>query len=191
MFRKLNFEEEAYSELKQIPFSTQYKLHSLGVKLRPESWNSLSLEARQLFCQIPIKSEQDKECYRNYLFYLLKRRRRQIHLLEPGQVEREKAKWENPVLIPNGVYQEVVDLGFTLSPRDWLEMGEFQRFVLVQLSEGNYDRDYVAKALVELLPLRAKISTWKKKTAIEPFPGEALVPVASKEDHGEAVLSAS
>lgn len=184
MFRKLKFEEMGYFDLKQIPLSTQYKLDAVGVKIRPETWNSLSLEARQLFCHIPVKTDQDKDCYRNYLLYLLKRLRRQVQILEPGQVQQEKAQWENPGRIPDGVYRMVVEMDFTLSPQDWLAMNDFQRYALFQLSKGNHGLDDLNAALAELLPVRAKVSTWKKKAAAEPFAGERT-PVVAGSDRPE------
>jgi hypothetical protein len=179
MFRKLKFEEAIYSELKSIPLSTQYKLDAIGVRLRLETWNCLSREARLLFCQIPVKTDQDKECYRNYLLYLLKRRRRQVYLLEPEQTQKEKSEWENLLHIPDRVYQMAVDLDFTISPQDWLEMGEFQRYALVKLSRGNYDRNYLSEALEELLTTPAKVLAWKKKSPVAFHPEQQFVSIAN------------
>jgi hypothetical protein len=179
MFRKFKFEEEIYSDLRGIPLSTQFKLDAIGVRIRIETWNRLSQEARLLFCQIPAKTDQDKECYRNYLLYLLKRKRRQVHLLEPAQLEKERAEWENPGQIPMGVYKMVVDAGFTLSPQDWLELDEFKRYVLAKLSRENHNRIYLGAALNELLPTPAKIPSWKKKTAAPEFSTERLASTAN------------
>jgi hypothetical protein len=190
MFRKLKFEQELYDSLNFIPLSTQYKMDLLGVKFRRESWMKLSLEARQLFCHMSVRTDEDKESYRRYLVYLLKRLRRQVTVLEPPQINKEKSEWENTSRIPLGVYQMVVNMGFTLFQRDWFQLDEFQRYVLSKLSRGNHDREYLNRALGEILPAPAKISAWKMEEAKETLPEPVPITVNSVYSE-EAVLTAS
>lgn len=159
MFRKLKFEEEIYSELKLIPLSTQYKLDTIGVKLRQESWNALSIEARVLFCHLSIQTKQDREVYRRYLLYLLKRKRRLVQVLEPDEVESVKASWEDLSRIPVDVYKMVVEEGFILSSKDWISTDDFKRYVLFKLSQLKPRREYLKKALREILDPVLKISS--------------------------------
>lgn len=88
-----------------------------------------------------------------------------MSLLDAAEVNREKAQWENPIRIPERVYQMVINLDYTLSPRDWLKMSDFKRYVLVKLSQGIHSTNYLNKALAELLGAESKISTWKSKSA--------------------------
>ncbi len=165
MTYKLKFEEEVHSEIEPIPFAAQYRLDNVGVKFGPETWNNLSNEARLLFCHLSLKTVKEKEYYKNYVLYLLKRKRRRVSLLDAAEVNREKAQWENPIRIPERVYQMVINLDYTLSPRDWLKMSDFKRYVLVKLSQGIHSTNYLNKALAELLGAESKISTWKSKSA--------------------------
>lgn len=161
---KLKFEEEVYSEIEPIPLAAQYRLDNVGVKFGPETWNNLSNEAKLLFCHLSLKTAKEKEYYRNYVLYLLKRKRRRVSLLNADEVNREKAQWENLMRIPERVYQMVVNLDYTLSPRDWLRMSDFKRYVLVKLSQGIHSANYLDNALAELLGAESKISMWKSKS---------------------------
>ncbi len=190
MFRKLKFEQELYDSLNHIPLSTQYKMDLLGVKFRRESWVKLSLEARQLFCHMSIRTDEDKESYRRHLVYLLKRLRRQVTVLEPLQINKEKSEWANVTSIPLRVYQMVVSLGFTLFHGDWLHLDEFHKYVLVKLSRGNHDGNYLKMALEELLSAPAKISAWKMEEEREALPEPVPITVNSGYSE-EAVLTAS
>lgn len=151
MFRKLKFEEPVYSELKSIPLSTQYKLNTIGVELRPESWNSLSIEARILFCHLSIQTRQDREIYKRYLLYLLKRKRRWVRILDPDHMRRTNFQWENLAQVPADVYQMAVDMGFILSSKDWIALDDFKRYVLVKFSQSKPSEEYLEKALKEIL----------------------------------------
>lgn len=168
MVTKFKFEEETISEIEPIPLSTQYRLDNIGVKIRPETWNKLSKETQLLFGHFPVKTDEDKECYRMYLLYLLKRKRRFVQILDANQVSLAKDEWENLARIPSRVYQMVVELEYTLSQRDWVKMSDFKRYALVKLSQGKYPNDYLSKALLELLPFESKVTAWKSKPVNAP-----------------------
>lgn len=163
MSYQFKFEEEVYSEIEPIPFSTQYRMDAVGVKIRPQTWNVLSKETKFLFSHLPVKTDKDKECYRTYLLYLLKRRRRLVFLINEEQMAVERAEWENLVYVPVPVYKMIVDLSYTLSLRDWVQLSDLNRYVLVKLSKGQFDRTYLDKALMELLGAESKVTVWKSE----------------------------
>jgi hypothetical protein len=167
MIYKFKF-ETVYSEIEPIPLSAQYRMDCTGVRFNPETWNCLSDEARALFCHLPVKTKKDKECYKSYILYLLKRKRRWVSLLDPDQTARDKAQWENLFRIPDKVYQMAIDLDFTLSPQDWLKMSDFKRYIIFKLAQGIHSTDYLKKALGELLRKESKISAWKSEVEKHP-----------------------
>jgi hypothetical protein len=163
VINKFKFEEETFSGIVSFPLSTQFRLDSIGVQIHPETWNKLSPKTRRLFSYFSVKTTEDKERYRMYILFLMKHLRRPVSLLEAGQVDRARAEWENLTRIPIAVYQMVVNLDYTLSPRDWIKMSDFKRYALVKLSQGEFPKDYLDKALVELLPVESKIKVRKSK----------------------------
>ena len=165
MVTKFKFEEEIFSEIGPIPLSTQYRLDNVGVIIRPETWNKFSVETQLLFGHLPVKTDEDKECYRTYLLYLLKRKRRFVQVLDTNHLNLAKDEWENLARIPSRVYQMVVELDYTLSQRDWVKMSDFKRYALVKLSQAKYPTDYLNKAFAELLPSESKVTAWKSKSA--------------------------
>ncbi|HTC19693.1 MAG TPA: nitrate reductase associated protein [bacterium] len=153
--------EKIYSEIEPIPLSAQYRMDCTGVKLNLETWNGLSKETQALFCNHPVRTKKDQECYRAYILYLLKRKRRGVLLLDPDQINGDKAQWENLFRIPDKVYQMAVDLNYTLSPQDWLKLSDFKRYILFKLAQGIHSTDYLKKALAEVLRKESKISSLK------------------------------
>jgi hypothetical protein len=164
MSYQFKFEEEVQSGMESIPFAAQFRMDSIGVRIRPETWNVLSKEARLLFSHLSVKTDKDKDCYKTYLLYLLKRRRRTVLVMSEEQTDREKAEWENLAYVPIHVYKMVVDLDYTLSLRDWIRLSDLNRYVLVKLSKGRHDRNYLNKVLIELLGDESKITAWKPET---------------------------
>jgi hypothetical protein len=164
MSYEFKFETEVQSGMESIPFATQYRMDSIGVRIRPETWNVLSKEARLLFSHLSVKTDKDKECYRTYLLYLLKRRRRTVFVMSEEQAERERAEWENLTYVPVQVYKMVVDLDYTLSLRDWIKMSDLNRYILVKLSKARHTKDYLDKALMELLGAESQVTAWKSET---------------------------
>jgi len=164
MFCKFKFEKKFDSIIEPIPLSTQYRLDNIGVVIRTETWNKLSKESRMLFDHFPVKTDEDKECFRRYLLYLLKRIKRTVQVLDDDQVNRANAQWQDFARIPQQVYQAVVDLDYTLSPRDWIKLSDFKRFVMVKLSQGNHSRGLLNEAFMEILGTESKVTAWKSKS---------------------------
>jgi hypothetical protein len=164
MSYQFKFEEEIQSEIEPIPMSAQYRMDSIGVKIRPETWNVLSKETRLLFSHISVKSEKDRECFKTYFLYLLKRKRRQVHLMGEQEIIRQRTEWENLIQVPAPVYQMVVDLDYTLFQEDWIKLSDFKRYALVKLSQGHYSESYLRKALAELFGFEPQVPSWNSKS---------------------------
>src|SRR6266852_3848149 len=135
MFRKFEFEEDFYDQLKCIPFSTRHKLDLAGVKLSLKSWNIFSEEDRQKFCEMSAEGEGYRR-YRETLISLLEKIGEPVKLMEPAQLESEKAQWGNSEKIPQAVETRVFQLGLSLKTEDWKKLDNLQRFVLFKLSQG-------------------------------------------------------
>jgi hypothetical protein len=164
MSYQFKFEQEVYYEIEPIPMSAQFRMDSIGVRIRPETWNVLSKETRLLFSNISVKSEKDRECFKIYFLYLLKRKRRQVHLMSQEEMERERHEWENLIQVPARVYQMVVGLDYTLFQEDWVKLSDFKRYVLVKLSKGHYSENYLRKSLAELFGFEPRVPAWNSKS---------------------------
>ncbi len=73
MFRQFKFEEPLYQKLDRIPISTQFKLEGIGSNFPLDAWNRLPLEERWVLCHLGIRTKGERECYSQYLAYVLRR----------------------------------------------------------------------------------------------------------------------
>ena len=151
MFRKFKFEEDFYDKLRCIPFSTRHKLDLAGVKLSLKSWNLFSEDDRLKLCGASVQTEEEGNRYRESLAALLGNLGEPVKLLDPAQLESEKAQWGDPNRIPEAVAVKISQLGLTLRPEDWRDLDDLQRFTLFKLSQGKHDHANLGPALKEFL----------------------------------------
>ncbi|GEM_PF-4451262 len=161
MVFKFRFEKDSWDGVVSIPLSTQFRLATVGAKVNPGTWNHIPQEVQILLGRLPVKTERDKDCYRMFVLYALRQLGKPVSVLDPDQLFRQNYEWENPARIPDRVYRMAVDLGFTLSPRDWLKMNEMRRYILVKLAQEAHGPDFLKRVLEELLCPESKISAWK------------------------------
>jgi hypothetical protein len=151
LFRKFKFEESIYEKLQKVPLSTQFKVDRVGIRLRLKSWNRFSKEERQVLCHLPVRSQGELECYKEYLSSLLRGLREKIEWLDPPAPSLIGAEWENLARIPEVVYLQALRLKVLLRPEDWIGMDDLERYALYRLSLESSGREWFVKALQEFL----------------------------------------
>ena len=149
MFRKFKFEEPLYEGLTAIPLSTQFKLDRVGLHLSLKNWNRIALEERQVLCHLPTHSQGELECYRGYLAYLLRGLREKCEEVDPPTVLKERAQWENLHGVPEGVYLNALRFRVLLSPENWIELDDLERYALFRLSSDKHTDSQFQEALTE------------------------------------------
>ena len=149
MFRKFKFEEVIYEKLPSIPLSTQYKLDRIGTSLPLKHWNRFSSEEKNVLCHLSVRSQGEMECYREYLGYLFRRLKEKVEKQDSQTSQLEKSQWENLSRVPEGVYLRTLRLKALVSPVDWIQLDDLERYALVKLSTEKYSLEQFAKALEE------------------------------------------
>lgn len=153
MFRKFKFEESVYEKLQSIPLSTQYKLDKVGAALSLKSWKRFSGEERAVLCHLPVRSQGELECYRGYLGFLLRRSNEKLEEADPEASHQNQAQWENLSRVPEPVYLKALQMRVLVTPGDWIQMDDLERYALFRLSTEKYSQEPFARALHEFLGL--------------------------------------
>src|SRR5581483_10161915 len=139
MFRKFKFEEAHYQDLSAIPMSTRYKLDRVGLQVDPKTWSQFSMEERRVLCHLSVRSQGEVECYEEFLASLLRRHKAKIEKRDPLESRRERGEWENLNRIPEQVYLRVLKLKKLLTPQEWIDLDDLERYVLYRLSLEKYN----------------------------------------------------
>lgn len=157
MFRKFKFEESVYEKLQSIPLSTQFKLDKVGTALSLRSWKKFSSEERAVLCHLPVRSQGELECYREYLQFLLRRLNEKMEEAGPEPSSQDKAPWENLSRVPEPVYLKALQMRVLVTPGDWIQMDDLERYALFRLSTEKYSQEPFARALQEFLGLSVPV----------------------------------
>jgi|GEM_PF-1013672 len=134
MFRKFKFEEIHYSDLLTIPLSTRHKFETIGFLVEEAHWRKLPLEERRVFCHLAIRSQGERDTYKEFMVSAFHRLGVTLRLLEPGALLNQKTEWENPGKIPPQVLETSFRTGTPLRPEDWLGMDDMERYALYKLA---------------------------------------------------------
>jgi hypothetical protein len=151
MFRQFKFEEELYQKLDQIPVSTRFKLDTLGLVMPLEAWKRLALPERWVFCHLSIRSRGERECYTQYLSYVLHRDK--IALPKSAETPDPQRTWEDISRLPGEVAQKMRDLNLPLFWPEWIKMDDMERYTLFKLCRENGNPDSIRQAVQEFLGL--------------------------------------
>jgi hypothetical protein len=159
MFRQFKFEEALYEKLDHIPVSTQYKLESLGLRFPRAAWSQLVLPERWVFCHLPIRSKGERECYSQYLSYVLNRDKMLAAVPRDSKPEPIKKGWEDISRLPSEVAQKMRDLNLPLFWPEWIKMDDMERYALFKLCQENAEESQIRQAVQEFLGFPSLSST--------------------------------
>ena len=151
MFRKFKFEEELYPHLSSIPLSTQFKLDRAGLRLSSRVWKQLSLEERNVLCHLSVRSQGELDCYRGFVEFLLGKLEEKAEKTDPSAFFQDRALWENLARVPEGVYLQALRLKVIITPENWIQLDDMERYTLVRLSTDSQSEGRFQAALEEFL----------------------------------------
>lgn len=152
MFRQFKFEEPLYQKLDRIPLSTQYKLEVLGIALPVESWSRLAPEVRQVLCHLSIRSRGERECYGQFLAYVLQGQKGPSPLKAIPEPATKRA-WEELSRLPVEVAQKMKELNLPLFWPEWVKLDDMERYALHRLCREDNKGTQVRQAVQEFLGL--------------------------------------
>jgi hypothetical protein len=152
MFRKFKFEEALYEALQDIPYSVRQKIDLAGLRLTTEAWRRLPPEERGVLCHISVRSQGEREVYRAFLILALSRLGLTPEVLEAERLREERARWEDPLHVPEEVAESSSRAGLPVAEDDWLMFDDTERYVLFRVSQEKPER--VGDVLMELLKHR-------------------------------------
>jgi len=153
MFRKFRFEDRIYPDLNDIPMSTRFKLDRVGFQLEPKGWSRFSQEERRVLCHLSVRSQGEVDCYRDYLDFLLKKYKEKVAKRDPESTRQERSEWENLSRIPEMVYFRILKLKKLITPQEWIDLDDLERYVLFKLAQEKRNDDVFALAFEEFLPM--------------------------------------
>ena len=152
MFRQFKFEEALYPKLEEIPISAMFKLETLGLDFPLEAWRRLALEERWVLCHMPMRSRGERDCYRDYVFYLLKRQKVPLPVL-PTSPAAVKKPWEELSRLPAEVAKRAGELNLPLFWPDWIKLDDMERYAIYRSCAGKSGNAQVQKVVEEFMGL--------------------------------------
>jgi hypothetical protein len=149
-----DFELDFSKSLRCIPMVVRCKLDTVGIKLKLDHWNSLSLEQRQnlvdLKCDPHVASTIAE--YKNYVEKLV--------IASSGAGPKSipvpnPLSWFDIMNIPPEVEVQAQRHEVMLTLKKWQKLSPLQRFALIKLSQPNHENKNFIPACEEfgLLPL--------------------------------------
>jgi hypothetical protein len=140
------FEADFVDSLRCIPMQTRYKLDTCGIKLKLADWNRMTSDERQTLLDMPCKSENEVQAYREYL------QKRIFHYTgkTPSELSIEThPAWLNADKIPEEVQVKASEFDITISQQQWALLSPLQRFALIKLSHSGHENKNFPQALEE------------------------------------------
>ncbi|PAX58417.1 nitrate reductase associated protein [Brunnivagina elsteri] len=140
------FEADFVESLRCIPMQARYTLDSCGIKLKLTDWHRMTQNERQALLDMPCKSENEVQAYREYLQNLIFNYTGKI----PSELPIEDyPAWLNVDKISEEVEAKASEFGVTISLQQWALLSPLQRFALIKLSRSGHENKNFPKALEE------------------------------------------
>jgi hypothetical protein len=149
MFRKFKFEESLCADMREIPFSTRFKMDEVGLRIETSTWRKLPLEERNVLCHLSVRSQGERDAYREFLILSVKRSGAKEAFPENSRLESDRSMWENPGRMPSLVAEASFGAGIPVRPEDWLNFDDMERYTLFQISKER--PEWMSEALKEFL----------------------------------------
>jgi hypothetical protein len=135
-----------------IPMIVRFKLDACGIKLKLKEWSKLQPEEREKLAHLPCSTESEIANYKNYLLEL-------IHN-HTGDTPTEIPIMTNPPWVltdelPYPLQEKLKEFNWHISPLQWLNLSELQRFALLKLSYPGQENRNFPKAMREFNLVRS------------------------------------
>lgn len=141
MIQYFKFEEDFVEDnIRCIPMIARFKLDACGIKLKLNEWSRMNEEERMYVSEYPCSSEEEVRSYRQYIKTLV--RIRTSNEAQDMEVDTNPG-WANADLIPEILAQKLAEQNNKITLKQWQDLNDLQRFVLVKLSRpGHENRNF-------------------------------------------------
>jgi hypothetical protein len=142
----LQFETDFIESLRCIPMIVRMKLDTCGVKLKLDHWHKLSQSEREKLVEMPCENAVEAEQYRQWLQDLV--------TTKIGNPAKEltlapNPPWLNKEAIPPALIDKAAELQIAITPQQWSDLSNLQRFALIKLSRPSHENLNFIPALKE------------------------------------------
>lgn len=145
--RLFDFESDFVATLRCIPMAVRFKLDRCGIKVSLRQWSRLTVEDRRDLLIAPCDGPEEVDAYRGALVARVAERTGEAAnpLPEPAPTQ-----WMQDHKTPAAVCERAALQGVRPpSDRQWRDLTDLERFVLVKLSRDNHDNVNFIPALKE------------------------------------------
>jgi hypothetical protein len=129
-----------------IPMIVRFKLDACGIKLKLKEWSKMETEERENLATLSFDSVDEIAAYKNYLVNVIKK-----HTGESGTEipVMTNPPWTRTDEIPHPLQEKLKEFEWAISPVQWLNLSELQRFALLKLSYPGHENRNFPKAMKE------------------------------------------
>ncbi len=140
------FEADFVESLRCIPMQVRYKLDTCGIKLKLSDWSQMTQVEREALVELPCTTKSEIQAYREYLENLILQRNGKpasTLFIEPHPA------WMDATNVPDSLQQKAQEIGTSITPQQWANLTELQRFSLLKLSRPGHENENFPKAIAE------------------------------------------
>jgi len=140
------FEADFVESLRCIPMQVRYKLDTCGIKLKLSHWSDMTQVEREALVELPCTTENEIQAYHEYLENLILQRSGTppaTLFIEPHPA------WLDANNIPDSLQKKIQEIGISITPQQWGNLTELQRFSLLKLSRPGHENENFPKAIAE------------------------------------------
>ncbi len=140
------FEADFVESLRCIPMEVRYKLDICGIKLKLSDWNHMTKVEREALVEVPCTTESEIQAYGEYLQNLILQRNgtpASTLSIEPHPA------WMDANNVPDSLQKKLQEIGTSITPKQWANLSELQRFSLIKLSRPGHENENFPKAIAE------------------------------------------
>jgi hypothetical protein len=142
-----DFEEDFVEEnVRCIPMTVRFKMDAAGIKLKLAEWSKFSVAERIELAVRSAATTEDAIIYNQYLAALIKKytgddATKLAIDLNPG--------WANLEMIPPMLQEKAQEFNLIISPMQWKQLTNLQRFTLLKLCRPGHENKNFPKAILE------------------------------------------
>jgi len=137
MIQYFKFEEDFVEDnIRCIPMIARFKLDACGIKLKLKEWSQMNEDERVNVSEYPCNTPEEVQSYRQYLKAVILYRT--SNLAQDIEVDKN-SDWANKDVIPEILKQKLSELQLSMELKQWQELNDLQRFVLVKLSRPSHE----------------------------------------------------
>jgi putative acetyltransferase len=141
------FEEDFIDKkVRCIPMIVRFKMDKAGIKLKLAEWSRFSVKERIDLAKKACSNEEEIRQYNYYLAGLVKTYTGKD--ATPLAVDRNPA-WAELNVVPDVLNDQLKNFGWQLSPEQWKNQTDLQRFALLKLCKEGHENKNLPKAMRE------------------------------------------